>query len=408
MSSYDVFTPPEVSAKMRSYLPDRVNRLLEPSVGEGDLFRCMEGTYDHADVADINPAYLEKVPDAPNVRKMCGNFLEMTLPEKYDAILMNPPYLRYQSMAAEMRTQVRELSPVLRSGNVDLYMAFLVKCLGLLTEQGRMVAIVPSAWRYTKSAKSFREWILGGRHVVSIHDYGSAKVFKGINVYCCILVLTQTPNASYTINDEVMPYDVPTNAATPIQTLGEVATLHNGVATLCDAIFIHDTPLFEEPCWRPILKVSKQSVRSILYPYADDGTILPEAGFKLSNPQTYAYLTRNRERLAARDRGAKTYEAWYAFGRRQGLKIPTTSATSVYISSLCAPTLPMVEHATMLFYSGLRITPHATTCKNIQESIVAARPTIVASSAKRSSNWITLTTTCLRQVQVHPQTPQSE
>lgn len=408
MSSYDVFTPPEVSAKMRSYLPEHVNYLLEPSVGVGDLLRCMEGQYEEADVFDINPAYLDQVPNAPNLHKTCGNFLSLELSAKYDAILMNPPYLRYQDMTAESRAQVRALSPVLQSGNVDLYMAFLVKCLGLLTEQGRLVAIVPSAWRYNKSAKSFRDWILGGRHLCAIHDYGSTKVFKGVNVYCCIMVLTQTPNNSYTVNDTLISYESPAEATSPTRTLENVATLHNGIATLCDSVFLHDVPLFEEPCWRPILKVSKQTIRSIMYPYAEDGSILPEAEFRAANPQTYAYLERNRTRLAARDKGAKTYEAWYAFGRRQGLKIPTTSANSVYISSLCAPTLPMIEQPTMLFYSGLRITPHATSCKTIQASIQAFRPTILASSSKRSSNWITLTTTCLRQVPMLPEVSQSE
>ena len=407
-AKYDVFTPPEVSAKMRSYLPARVERLLEPSVGVGDLLRCMEGQYDRADVADINSSYLEKVPNGDNIRKICGNFLEMTFPEKYDAILMNPPYLRFQDMTSDCREQVRKLSPILTSGNVDLYMAFLVKCLGLLSEHGRLVAIVPSAWRYTKSAESFRKWILGGKHVLAIHDYGSEKVFKGVNVYCCILVLTQTPNLSYTVNDSTILYETPSESSLPGRTLGDTTTIHHGIATLCDTVFIHNTPLFNEPCWKPILKVSKQLVRSIVYPYTEDGTLIPESEFRASNPQTYAYLERNRARLAARDRGSKQYEEWYAFGRKQGLKIPSTSENSVYISSLCAPTLPMLEHPTGIFYSGLRITPHSTTCKNVQDSILAARDTILSSCAKRSSEWITLTTTCLREVPVRSETPQIE
>lgn len=398
MASYDVFTPPDVAATMRSYFPEKVTRLLEPSVGVGDLLRCMDGQFAHSDIVDINAEYLARIPDTPAVQKFCGNFLGMTFPEKYDAILMNPPYLRFQDMSIELRTQVRALSPVLSSGNVDLYMAFLVKCLDLLAEDGRLVAIVPSAWRYTKSAKGFRDWILGGRHLFAIHDYGSKKVFKGINVYCCIVVLTHNRNASYTVNGETISYSTPEDVVIQSQKLEEVASLHNGVATLCDAVFIHDHAPYDEPCWRPILKVSKQTVRSILYPYADDGSILPETEFRTANPQTYAYLEENRERLANRDKGAKQYEAWYAFGRKQGLKIPTTSATSIYISSLCAPTLPMMEHPTMLFYSGLRITPHATTCDTIKNCILRFRSSILSSSAKRANDWITLTTTCLRQV----------
>lgn len=407
MASYDVFTPSDIAATMRSFLPAHVDRLLEPSVGTGNLLQCMEGCYGQADVVDINPSYLSRVPDRPTLRKTCGDFLTMTIDSRYDAILMNPPYLRYQDMTADQRQTIRAMSPVLCFGNVDLYMAFLVKCLDLLTETGRLVAIVPSAWRYTKSATPFRNWIMSGRHLAAIHDYGSTRIFKGIHVYCCIVVLTRQPNHQYTVNGEPTSY-TPILPAPSLQTLGHVATLQNGIATLCDSVFVHDKPLFDEPCWRPILKVSKRMIRSILFPYAADGTILSETEFQTANPQTYAYLRGHRTRLAQRDRGKKTYEQWYAFGRRQGLNVPTSSPTSLYISALCAPSLPSFEHPTMLFYSGIRVTPTGTSCKNIQHSIEQHRSVLLHSSAKRANGWVTLSSSTLRQVPIVPASHQTD
>ena len=69
MASYDVFTPPIIAAKMRSYLPDRVKTLLEPSVGTGDLLQVMSGSYEQADVFDINSEYINKVESSIYITK---------------------------------------------------------------------------------------------------------------------------------------------------------------------------------------------------------------------------------------------------------------------------------------------------------------------------------------------------
>lgn len=397
MASYDVFTPPEVSAKMRSYVPEHVGTLLEPSVGAGDLLNAMEGLYDHADVFDINPDYLARIPESPRITKTRADFLQATISTKYDAVVMNPPYLRFQEMSADTRKCVRGLSDVLKTGNIDLYIAFLVKCIGLLKETGTLVAIVPSTWMYNRSAVQFRDWLFSNRWVRAIHDYGSQKVFPGINVYCCILVVDFLPKTSYTLNDREVSFETP-ESEVGRQTLHDTCDIQNGIATLCDSVFIHDTPLFDEPCWRPVLKVSKRKVRSIVYPYDPSGAIIPEETFRTQNPNTYTYLVENRAKLAARDRGNKTYEQWYAFGRKQGIQIPS-AATSVYVSTLSSPDVPTFCSPTMLFYSGIRITPRTISCEEVQAAIEEQKDTIIQSSSKRSSNWINLTTTTLRRVQ---------
>jgi len=396
MASYDVFTPQDVATKMRSYFPKKVKKLLEPSVGTGDLLRSMAGSYKHADVFDINPNYLDKVESAPNLTKTCADFLETKIDKKYDAILMNPPYLRFQEMSQEMRDRVRNLSDVLRTGNIDLYIAFLVKCIDMLSDDGTLVAITPSTWRYNKSAERFRNWLISNRFIHAIHDYGSEKVFPGIDVYCCILVVNRTHKDSYSVNDDIISYNADEEQESRV-CLNDVCEIQNGIATLCDSVFIHDIALFAEPCWRPILKVSKSKIRNIIYPYTEDGTIIPEDEFKKVNPQTYAFLERNKDALANRDRGHKTYEAWYAFGRKQGIKVPDTPK-SVYVSTLCPPSIPTHQEKTMLFYSGIRMTPTKTTCDDIETAIQTNVDFIQKMCSKRAKGWLNITTSTLRQV----------
>jgi hypothetical protein len=397
MATYDIFTPPDVAAKMVSYFPTSVRRLLEPSVGSGNLLRAMDGRYDRADVYDINAGYLAEV-SGPTVTKYHTNFLAADVDPVYDAIILNPPYQRYQEMDASCRELVRGVSDVLSCGNIDLYIAFLVKCATLLTSGGTMVAIVPSTWMYNKSCTKFRDFLREHTLLHAIHDYGSEKVFPGVDVYCCIVVLTNTEKDSYTLNDEVVPYTA-NDPAEDTVTLGSTCDIQNGLATLCDDVFIHKKPLFDEPCWRPILKVSKNTMLSALFPYTSQGVLITEAEFKRDNPQTYAYLESNRERLANRDRGHKTYEAWYAYGRRQGLTLPS-EATSVYISTLCQTTFPSVTAPTCLFYSGLRITPKKVSAEAVVAALAASSGMLNRLCSKRAGGWVNLTATSLRQVPV--------
>lgn len=398
MASYDVFTPTPVSEKMKSYFSKRITHLLEPSVGTGNLLRAVEGLYDTADIYDINADYLNQIPETNKIVKHHQDFLDAPVTILYDAIIMNPPYLKYQDMGISQRAKVRQISNVLESGNIDLYVAFLVKCVAHLTESGMLVAVVPSTWRYNKSTSAFRKWLLENRLIQEIYDYGSEKVFDGIDVYCCILVLTKSPKTHYVVDGASTPYDAG-STSTSQKTFRDTVSITNGIATLCDSVYIHDLPLFDEPCWKPILKVSKQKVRSIIFPYKNDGTLIPEDEFRKDNPRTYEFLQRNMERLGGRDRGNKTYEAWYAFGRRQGLKLPNVE-TSVYVSSLSQSTVPTFTRATSLFYSGLRLTSDCISTDTIQKSINVHAKNIASSCSKRANGWINVTTSVLREVPV--------
>jgi hypothetical protein len=395
VASYDVFTPERVSEKMVSYFKTKVRALLEPSVGTGNLLLAMDGKYESADVYDINAEYLASLDGRSNVRKHHSNFItsEIGGGGLYDGIILNPPYHRFQDMEETMRKSIKDLSPMLASGNMDLYVAFLYKCIQLLSADGTLVAIVPSSWLYNASCRLFRDYLHVNRLIREIHDYGSEKVFSGVSVYCCILVVDRFEKTHYNHNSEEISYDTPPETSQPA--LGALASIRNGVATLCDKIFIHDAPPFEEPCWKPIFKVSKNVVRYIMYPYNADMQIVPEEEFRTTNPRTYAYLCENRRLLDQRDKGKKVYQAWYAWGRRQGLSVPECDEC-VYMSTMVSPECPTTVKQAMLFYSGIQITPNENTSgAAVQECIYRSRDEIARKSSKRGSGWLNISTRVL-------------
>lgn len=260
------------------------------------------------------------------------------------------------------------------------------------------MAIVPSTWLYNKSCALFRNHLITERLIQEIHDYGHEKVFAGIDVYCCILVLSKTPKTAYIRDGIEISYEA-TDAVT-CGSLRDIANIQNGIATLCDEVFIHDTIRFDEPCWKPIFKVSKNVVRYIIFPYTNEGVIIPEDEFKTSNPQTYEFLLTQRAKLANRDRGNKKYEMWYALGRKQGLAVPAIPQ-SVYISTLCEESIPCTIRESTLFYSGVRLTPiTGNTCETICKIVADNAPKLKTKCSKRAGGWLNMTVSVLKEVPV--------
>ena len=129
----DVFTPDGISKIMSNYLPNNGGNLLEPSVGNGQLLKYIKlDTYTEIDVYDITPLYLEQCITAPNIQKHCEDFIMAEIPKKYKNIIMNPPFIKFQDLTLETRKYIKDTWTQLKSGNIDIYCAFLLKCLDLL------------------------------------------------------------------------------------------------------------------------------------------------------------------------------------------------------------------------------------------------------------------------------------
>lgn len=400
----DVFTPDGISKIMSNYLPNHGGNLLEPSVGNGQLLKYIKhDTYSEIDVYDITPVYLDQCITAPNIKKHCEDFILAKITKKYKNIIMNPPFIKFQDLTMETRKYIKDTWKQLKSGNIDIYCAFLLKCLDLLEPDGTMVAITPNSFLYNKSAIKLRQYFVDNRYIDTIIDYKSNKVFAGVSTYCCITIFTKKPKTHITyIEDDTTQrqieyagisepeYNIFTQTIeTNTQTIGDVCAIRNGIATLRDKIYIHATKKYDEPCWKPITNASIK--QWVIYPYTNDGEILDEEVFKTSNPQTYQYLESNREELAKRDKGNKKYPKWYSFGRTQSLKVPKVDKIA-YIPTFIHPSNVNIQIDDPLLHIGC-LSIEATDplylpaiCEAIQKNMGY----ISNNSSKRGGGWINL------------------
>ena len=103
----DVFTPDKISKMMASFLHNDGN-ILEPSVGDGQLLKFVDGSnYDKIDVYDIKTEYLDKLKEEENLNKYQEDFIVKDINEKYKNIILNPPYIKIQDLSEDYRKFIR-------------------------------------------------------------------------------------------------------------------------------------------------------------------------------------------------------------------------------------------------------------------------------------------------------------
>lgn len=297
---------------------------------------------------------------------------------RYDAVISNPPYVRYQDLELGDRERLTAAWQTARGGNWNLYYVFAELAELLRAPGGLAVTIAPNNWLRAASAKATREWMAARQPATTIVDYGGARVFGETMTYTAICATGDGPAATLTYCNRAgrtgditppaagegetvawtelggAPWKLTGDAATAARVaaassggvrLGDICDVRYGLATLRDSVYLLDGTmrdgcyvktvdghdhLIEAAATRPAVKVPEARTQTeldnapgrILFPYTHnaDGTATVWTDAQLAaHPGAAGYLEAVREELARRDHGRKQYAAWFAYGRTQGL-----------------------------------------------------------------------------------------
>ena len=405
----DIFTPESISKIMASYLSNSGN-LLEPAVGSGNLLKYVDlSKYNNIDIYDIKKEYLDKCPNCKNVNKFHKDFIKSNIKTKYKNIILNPPFIKIQNISIDYVKYIKKKWNTINTGSIDLYYAFLIKCLELLDDDGVMISVTPNSYLFNKSAIKLRKMLIDNKLVHKIIDYKSKKIFNNASVYCCVTIFTKKNKKSMIFNDNIIEYHNIMKLSNKFSVfnfiennskcLNDICTIKNGIATLRDKIYIHDTKLFDEPCWKPITNSKEQ--KYIIFPYDDNGKIIDEDILKRENPNTYQYLEKNKEELAKRDKGNKKYPKWYSFGRTQSLIKPKCESVIIIPVFIDPININFKKCKSSLNYSSLCIEPkNGYELNKIIEAIKKNIDFIISNSSKRDRGWINLSGSVLKQIPI--------
>jgi len=296
---------------------------------------------------------------------------------KFEVIVGNPPYVKYQDLSDENRKYLIRHWKTIENGTFNLYFAFFELGHKLLELDGRLGYITPNNYFTSLAGLSLRQYFLQNKCLTRVIDFSHKKVFdaqtytaisfvnkkvneeilydKIKNDQACddfLISANGSPNQIKNLNvkkwrllktKEQENIRIIENIGTPIKQLFNIAV---GIATLKDEVFFVDGTIeqngfytkttengtfqIEKSVTKPVYKISqfksqkdiKNNKLRIITPYhTDSKTASPilEKEFITKYPKCYEFLLSEKEKLEGRDKGKSNYSPFYVWGRTQGI-----------------------------------------------------------------------------------------
>ena len=168
-----IFTPSRVVHTMLA-LRQRTGRVLEPAAGDGafsqKIKECVAVEYD-----------ARQAPPGAWV----GDFFAYPETHTFSTIIGNPPYVRYQDIAAGTKALIEKRCSVLDK-RANLYLYFIEKCLRHLEPQGELIFITPRDFLKTTSATRLNKLLHASGTITHAIELGDAPVFADAVPNCLI------------------------------------------------------------------------------------------------------------------------------------------------------------------------------------------------------------------------------
>ncbi|MYC26013.1 MAG: class I SAM-dependent methyltransferase [Gammaproteobacteria bacterium] len=167
------FTPSHIVAKMLR-LRRNYGTILEPSSGKGAFLNFLE----HSAVAIEYDASL-----TDDSRTIFIDYFDYSTDYKFDSIVGNPPYVRYQDIKSKTKSK---LPMELFDGRSNLYLFFIAKSIEHLKPNGELIFITPRDFLKATSAKKLNEVLFREGTMTHYFELGDASVFNDATPNCAI------------------------------------------------------------------------------------------------------------------------------------------------------------------------------------------------------------------------------
>jgi adenine-specific DNA-methyltransferase len=222
-----VFTPAAIVDRMLA-LRRRRGRTLEPAAGDGAFSRRIPGCV----AIEIDPRVAP--PGA-----WVGDFFAYPTGERFDTIIGNPPYVRFQDIHAETK---RLLDGGMFDRRSNLYLFFIEKALRHLAPGGELIFIVPREFIKLTAARRLNELLFAAGTITDFIETGDARLFADAVPNCAIFRFEKgrfdrrmNDGRTFSLVDGQLmflsrPYTVP---------LADLFQVKVGAVSGADAVFAH-------------------------------------------------------------------------------------------------------------------------------------------------------------------------
>ena len=166
-----VFTPSFLAEFMAGLLKNN-GKVLEPSCGDGVFLKYLKNFL----AIEIDNVHAPKEAEIMD-------FFALPITEKFDSIIGNPPYVRFQDIQ-ESTKLLLDLESFDKRTN--LYIFFIDKSIDHLNENGEIVFIVPRDFIKSTACKNLNQKLSDLGTITHLLDLGDSKIFKNAAPNCVI------------------------------------------------------------------------------------------------------------------------------------------------------------------------------------------------------------------------------
>lgn len=295
----------------------------------------------------------------------------------FDVCIANPPYVEFKNLDKQSKLEI-EKSFESAKGKYDLYIPFIEKCVKSLSrKKGFITFICPTRFLKRDYGGGIRKFISSNARVFEIIDFTDFQIFSEAMTYTGIFSFINLQNSEgdfyfkklksakdiqhnkipilmnskeNTIVSEVIPVKLNTLTENPwifhentfgilidkitknSMTLRDLSEgIYQGIATGKDEVFVlkddevKDSRI-EEKMLQPFLKgkdIDKYKLKwaknYVIYPYNDQGKVVPESELKIKFPNLYKYLLSKKQDLSGRAYFDKSNKLWYELWNQRNL-----------------------------------------------------------------------------------------
>lgn len=172
------FTPQFMAEFMVSLLTcAKESTILEPSSGKGVFLEALEQAgYFHWTAYEIDSTLIL------NTRVINDSFVSVEIPQLFDAVIGNPPYIRWRNLEDNLKEELlgSSLWNSLFNSLCDYLFFFIARSILLLREGGELIFICSDYWLNSTNGSTLREFILEQGSIESIYHYREANIFSGV------------------------------------------------------------------------------------------------------------------------------------------------------------------------------------------------------------------------------------
>lgn len=168
------YTAPDVAAFLAGWVAEsKPRRILEPSCGDGVFLEALAkvgcATVESVTAVEIEPAEAAKARGRGTPAEIHAEdflkwfLLRRTRRPEFDAVLGNPPFVRYQYLDAVAQGRSEEVFREFGlefTRHTNAWVPFVVASLALLRPGGRLAMVVPAELLHVLHARSLRRFLL--------------------------------------------------------------------------------------------------------------------------------------------------------------------------------------------------------------------------------------------------------